>query len=115
MTRSRTPIKTEPQRFITRNGGFVIAAGAIEVDDNAKLIRLQEPSLITGVQPQAKSGVGCSSYTGEEGHDPAEPVPFYVRAEIVVDPDPDEVVETAIARNTATPVKSISQAGARAT
>lgn len=42
-----------------------------------------------------------------------EEPPFYVRAEIIVDPDPDEVVETAIARNTATPVKSISQAGAR--
>ena len=40
-------------------------------------------------------------------------VPFYVRAEIIVDPDPDQVVETAIARNTASPVKSISQAGAR--
>jgi hypothetical protein len=39
--------------------------------------------------------------------------PFYVRLEIIVDPDASEVVETAIARNTATPVKSISQAGAR--
>src|SRR5436305_14948497 len=51
-------------------------------------------------------------YTEETLFDTEEP-PFFVRAEIIVDPDPDQVVETAIARNTATPVKSISQAGAR--
>ena len=39
--------------------------------------------------------------------------PFYVRLYIIVDSDEDEVIETAIARNIATPVKSLSEAGAR--
>src|SRR5262249_15001942 len=39
--------------------------------------------------------------------------PFYVRATIIVDPDSAEIVETAIARNIATPIKSITETGAR--
>jgi hypothetical protein len=106
-------IKTEPQRFITRNSGFVIAAAAIEVDDNKKVIRLREPSIINGAQSQGEIRRWADEAYVDGIIDLAEDPPFFVRAEIVVDPDSDEVVETAIARNTATPVKSISQAGAR--
>jgi hypothetical protein len=106
-------IKTEPQRFITRNSGFVIAATAIEVDDNKKIIRLREPSIINGAQSQGEIRRWVEESFADGLPDAMEDPPFFVRAEIVVDPDPDEVVETAIARNTATPVKSISQAGAR--
>ena len=105
-------IKTEPERFITRNSGFVIAAAEIEVDDNKKIIRLKEPSIINGAQSRGEIERWVHEVYGDD-YDPAEEPPFYVRAEIIVDPDADEVVETAIARNTATPVKSISQAGAR--
>lgn len=104
-------IKTEPERFITRNSGFVIAAAEIEVDDSKKIIRLREPSIINGAQSRGEIQRWVEENYGDE-YDTEEP-PFYVRAEIIVDPDADEVVETAIARNTATPVKSISQAGAR--
>jgi AIPR protein len=106
-------IKTEPQRFITRNGGFVIAATAIEVDDSKKIIRLREASIINGAQSQGEIRRWVEETFGTDLPEATEEAPFFVRAEIVVDPDPDEVVETAIARNTATPVKSISQAGAR--
>jgi hypothetical protein len=108
----RETIDTEPARFITRNGGFVIAATAVEVDDNKKTISLQEPSIINGAQSQGEIRNWVHQMFADEGEDTSE-VPFFVRAEIIVDPDPDEVVETAIARNTATAVKSISQAGAR--
>jgi hypothetical protein len=108
----RETIDTEPARFITRNGGFVIAATAVEVDDNKKVISLQEPSIINGAQSQGEIMRWVEETYDEEGEDKSD-VPFFVRAEIIVDPDPDEVVETAIARNTATAVKSISQAGAR--
>ncbi len=108
-------IDSEPERFITRNSGFVISASDIEVDDNKKLLWLEDPSIINGAQSQGeiRNWVLENFETIEvDKLDEYEP-PFHVRAEIVVDSDPAEVVETAIARNTATPVKSISQAGAR--
>jgi hypothetical protein len=106
-------IQTEPQRFITRNSGFVISATDIEVDDNKKTIQLREPSILNGAQSQGEIRRWVQTVFGDPIPGGAEEPPFFVRAEIIVDPDPDEVVETAIARNTATPVKSISQAGAR--
>jgi hypothetical protein len=109
----RDTIEKEPERFITRNSGFAIAALGAEVDDNKKIIRLIEPSIIDGAQSQGEIRRWVQDTFGDEvPGDLAEP-PFFVRVEIIVDSDSDEVVETAIARNTATPVKSISQAGAR--
>jgi len=109
----RDTIETNPTRFITRNSGFAIAALAAEVDDAKKIIRLKEPSIIDGAQSQGEIRQWVEETFGTEPPTDPEDPPFYVRVEIIVDADPDEVVETAIARNTATPVKSISQAGAR--
>lgn len=108
----RTTIETEPQRFITRNSGFAVAASDIEVNDNAKTVVLRDPSIINGAQSQGEIRNWLTDTFGEEVPDADDPL-FYVRVEIIVDPDTGEIVETAIARNTATPVKSISQAGAR--
>lgn len=109
----RATIEQEPERFITRNSGFVITAASIDVDDNKKVMRLVGPSIINGAQSQGEVRSFIEDQYPDEGDwDPLNP-PFYVRAEIIVDGDEAEVTETAIARNTATPVKSISQAGAR--
>jgi hypothetical protein len=109
----RNTIQTEPQRFITRNSGFVIGASDIDIDDNKKTIQLSDPSILNGAQSQGEIRRWIQETYGEELQLSLEEPPFFVRAEIIVDPDSEEVVETAIARNTATPVKSISQAGAR--
>lgn len=109
----RNTILTEPQRFVTRNSGFVICASDIDVDDNAKVIRLTNASILNGAQTQGEIKRWVSEFYPDGFDDSPPEVPFYVRAEIIVDSDEQEVVETAIARNTATPVKSISQAGAR--
>lgn len=109
----RNTIMTEPQRFITRNGGFVIAASNIEVDDANRTVKLEKASVLNGAQSQGEIKRWVAEVYGEDFSPNAEEPSFYVRAEIIVDPDAAEVVETAIARNTATPVKSISQAGAR--
>lgn len=106
-------IETEPQRFITRNSGFVISTVDIEIDDNKKIVYLRDPSILNGAQSQGEIKHWVQENYGEGLPNDAEDPPFYVRAEIIVDPDVAEVVETAIARNTSTPVKSISQAGAR--
>lgn len=109
----RNTIETEPQRFITRNSGFVIGAADIDVDDNKKIVRLTDPSILNGAQSQGEVRRWVQETYGDEALNGSEEPPFFVRAEIIVDSDSKEVVETAIARNTATPVKSISQAGAR--
>jgi hypothetical protein len=108
----RTTVLQDPDRFITRNGGFVISASSIEVNDNAKEIMLEDATILNGAQSQGEIRRWIEETYGENDIG-SEETPFHVRAEIVVDPDPSEVIETAIARNTATPVKSISQAGGR--
>jgi hypothetical protein len=106
-------IENDPARFITRNSGFAIAASEAQIDDNKKTILLYDASVINGAQSQGEIRRWVKEEYGEEGPDTDEDIPFYVRAEIIVDPDSKQIVETAIARNTATPVKSISQAGGR--
>ena len=109
----RGTILSDPERFITRNSGFVITCAAIEINDEKKTAKLKEPSIINGAQSQGEIGRFIKeSYPDEEDWDLQDP-PFFVRAEIIVEADEDEVTETAIARNTATPVKSITQAGKR--
>ncbi|OFW28183.1 MAG: hypothetical protein A3H97_02555 [Acidobacteria bacterium RIFCSPLOWO2_02_FULL_65_29] len=109
----RDTILQEPERFITRNSGFVITASGIDVDDNKKAMKLKDPSIINGAQSQGEVRQIIDEQFANEGEWDLQNPPFFVRAEIIVDTDEDEVTETAIARNTATPVKSISQAGAR--
>lgn len=107
----RDTIETEAQRFITRNSGFVVACSDADIDDGVKAITLVNPSIINGAQSQGEIQKWLDE-TYPDGPRAGEP-PFYVRVEVIVDPDPLEIVETAIARNNATAVKSISQAGAR--
>ena len=108
----RGTIDTSPERFITRNSGFAISASDVEIDDNKKTVRLTRASIINGAQSQGEIRRWAVETFSDTAPDSGQ-IPFYVRAEIIVDPDPRQIVETAIARNTASPVKSISQAGAR--
>lgn len=109
----RSTIVSEPRRFIIRNSGFTIAASDVEVDDQKKIILLRDPSIINGAQSQGEIRRWVQETYDADVDFEKEPSPFFVRAEILVDSEPTEVVETAIARNTATTVKSISEAGAR--
>src|SRR5713101_7224084 len=91
----RDTIDTIPVRFITRNSGFAIAALGAEVDDAKKVIRLTEPSIINGAQSQGEIRQWVQETFSAESLDYLDEPPFFVRVEIIVDPDPDEVVETA--------------------
>lgn len=108
----RETITTTPERFIVRNSGFVITSADIDVDDSGKTVTMLEPSIINGAQSQGEIRAFFDDLA-DNGDDEANDNPFYVRATIIVDPDPDEVVETAIARNIVTPIRSLSEAGAR--
>jgi hypothetical protein len=95
-----------PDRFINRNSGITITCTNCEIDDNRKLAKLTNASIINGAQTQ---GEIKRFFNGLEQDDQTD---FLVRAEIIMDPAHESIVEIAIARNTATAVKSVSQAGA---
>ena len=101
-------IVEEPTRFINRNSGVTIACSHANVKDGASIIAMVGASIINGAQTQGE----ILRFLDELAEEDEEPN-FNVRAEIIVDPEHSSIVETAIARNTATRVQDISQAGAR--
>lgn len=104
-----TTIENNPSRFITLHSGFVLSAEDIKVEDEAKRITLRKSSLINGAQSQGE----IRRYLERCEEDGEDPNRFYVRAEVIVEGDPEFTVETAIARNTSTQVAALSQAGKR--
>jgi hypothetical protein len=106
-------ILDEPDRFINRNGGLTVTCSEAEIDDSKKIASLTNASLINGAQTQGELKRYFDSLRDPESGDLQEGVSFLARVEIIVDPEPAQVTETAIARNSATAVKSISQAGKR--
>lgn len=104
-------ILNEPDRFINRNSGITITCSKLELDDKKKIVTLTDPSIINGAQTQGEIIRYLEEI--EEDEDEWADAGFHVRVEINIDPSHASVVETAIARNSATSVQSISQAGAR--
>lgn len=104
-------IVEEPSRFINRNSGVTIACSRANVNDSASIIAMVGASIINGAQTQGEILRYLAELAEDDGEG-SEPT-FNVRAEIIIDPDHSSIVETAIARNTATRVQDISQAGAR--
>ncbi len=96
-----------PDRFINRNSGITITCTNCVVDDNKKVATLAAASIINGAQTQGELRRYFESLDAEDEVD------FLVRAELIMDPSHESIVEIAIARNTATSVKSVSQASAR--
>lgn len=108
----RRTIEIEPDRFINRNSGVTICCSGLEVDEKGQTLTLRDASLVNGAQTQGEIRGYLRDLDEAENGEVMHPE-FHVRAEINVDPDESSIIETAIARNTATAVKSISQAGAR--
>jgi hypothetical protein len=108
-----TTIRNEPDRFINRNGGMTVACSAAEIDDTKKVAMLKNASLINGAQTQGEIRRFFAEVMDQGTKEIPEDLIFNIRLEINVDPDSVSITETAIARNSATAVKSISQAGAR--
>ena len=72
-----------------------------------KTATLTGASIINGAQTQGELKRYFESLDDEDDAD------FLVRAELIMDPSHESIVEIAIARNTATAVRSVSQASAR--
>lgn len=100
-------IEELPDRFINRYSGVTITCTNCEVDDTKRVARLENASIINGAQTQ---GELRRHFLNADGEDVAD---FLVRTEIIMEPKKEQIVEIAIARNTATAVKSVSQSAAR--
>lgn len=100
-------ISSLPERFINRNSGITITCTDCVVDDTHKTVTLAGASIINGAQTQGELKRHFQALESDDDID------FLVRTELIMDPSPESIVEIAIARNTATSVKSVSQAGAR--
>lgn len=110
----RKTIDGESDRFINRNSGVTVCCSKIEIDEKAQSALLHNASLINGAQTQGEvRGYLRDLDEITEGDGDKDEPDFHVRVEINIDPDEGSIIETAIARNSATAVKSISQAGAR--
>lgn len=111
----RKTMDDEAARFINRNSGVTICCSSVEIDEKSQTVLLTNASLINGAQTQGeiRGFLRDLELAKQQSNGDFEEPDFHIRAEINVDPDDGSVIETAIARNSATSVKSISQAGAR--
>lgn len=97
-----------PERFIQLSGGATVSAIDIDIDDSKKIVRVKRGSIINGAQTQGEIRRFFDAF--DENKEEDEPN-FHVRVEFIVEPDPEFIVATAIARNTSTNVQRISMAG----
>jgi hypothetical protein len=102
----RETLTERPEIFSILNGGIVIVAQDVEVDEKEKEIKLFKPSIINGSQTQ-----GVLNYLAKIGRLPDPEV--HIKFEIIVTADQDLIAEISIARNFQNDVMAISIAGRR--
>lgn len=100
-------IENLPDQFCVLNGGVVIVARGIEVDEKGKQLTLTKPSIINGAQTQ---GVIRDAKRDFEKSGDSLPS-FYVTFELIVTEDEDLIAQTSIARNYQNDVKLVSIVG----
>jgi hypothetical protein len=104
----RKTLEDQPDQFSILNGGMVIVARAVDVDDKRKVLVLQQPSIINGSQTQGELDRYFSKYRSSPNF--FEPS---IRFELIVTTDDGLIAEISIARNFQNDVRPISIAGRR--
>jgi hypothetical protein len=104
----RKTLDDHPDQFSVLNGGMVIVARAIDVDDKRRILTLQRPSIINGSQTQGE--LRRYFEHREQQADFYEPS---VKFELIVTTDNDLIAEISISRNFQNDVRPISIAGRR--
>lgn len=104
----RKTLEDQPDQFSILNGGMVIVARAVEVDDKRKVLVLQRPSIINGSQTQGELDRYFNKYRSSPGF--FEPS---IKFELIVTADDGLIAEISIARNFQNDVRPISIAGRR--
>jgi AIPR protein len=104
----RKTLEDQPDQFSILNGGMVIIARAVEIDDKRKILVLQRPSIINGSQTQGELERYFAKYRNSP--DFFEPS---IKFELIVTTDDGLIAEISIARNFQNDVRPISIAGRR--
>jgi len=105
----RDTLVNRPEDFSVLNGGVVIVARDLEIDEQSKALKLLHPSIINGSQTR---GV-IRDFLKEANGEGNGPTPIHVKFEVVVTDDDDLIAEISIARNFQDDVASISIVGRR--
>lgn len=103
----RETLESKPQDFSILNGGIVLVAEGVMVDEKTRTATLVKPSIINGSQTRGE----LQRYFNECAKDKVEPFPVNVKFEIVVTDNSDLVGEVSIARNFQNDVMTISIVG----
>lgn len=104
----RKTLTDTPDDFSILNGGMVIVARDIELDDEKKKLTLKRPSIINGSQTQGELRRYFEKNSkNEEFFEPS------IKFELIVTDDDDLIAEISIARNFQNDVRAISIAGRR--
>jgi hypothetical protein len=103
----RETLDNNPQNFCILNGGIVIVARGIEVDDKNRVATLIRPSIINGSQTQGVLREYLKNVSGSGG----DLFPVHVKFEIIVTTEQGLIAEISIARNFQNDVMTISIAG----
>ena len=103
-------LEKDASSFAVKNGGIVVVAKDVEVDEGKRTARLLAPSLINGAQTQGVLrdffyGAGSDARISEDRP------PVSVKYEIVVSTDDELIGEISIARNSQNNVDPLSIAG----
>jgi hypothetical protein len=104
----RKTLEDQPDQFSILNGGMVIVAHAVEIDDNRKILVLTRPSIINGSQTQGELSRYYHKYRSSP--DFFEPS---IKFELIVTADDGLIAEISIARNFQNDVRPISIVGRR--
>ena len=104
----RKTLEDHPDQFAILNGGMVIVARAVEVDEKRKILVLQWPSIINGSQTQGELSRYFNRYRSTP--DFFEPS---IKFELIVTADDALIAEISIARNFQNDVRPISIVGRR--
>src|SRR5260221_14248213 len=79
----RKTLQDHPDQFSVLNGGMVIVARGVEVDDKNKVLLLKKPSIINGSQTQGELKRYFDEFSFEERFDPS------IKYELIVTDDDD--------------------------
>jgi hypothetical protein len=100
----RETLDQNPHEFSVLNGGLVIVARDVEIDDKAKTVKLSKPSIINGSQTQGVIRDYLKEY-------PQLDCDIHVKFELIITTDDGLIADISIARNFQNDVMQLSIAG----